>query len=300
MEVDLARKDQMESAFKVISVSGFEAIEITDSALGGHIIPAYFGTARNFLAFLNSCGVGCVCSYFTGLDHASPTNSDDHGRMVESAGRTAAVLAELGGSCLVVRPLGPYWREAPITDDKIKTIGECWSQVGAAARSAGVKTAMHVDFLCGVRKQEDIEKLLMWTDPETVGLALDTADLAIAGIDPVKFYEKHHSRINHLHFKDALVTDALEEYKETNAEMDYWPAPLILAGTKREMDRWYYEMGSPGGLVDFPALLNSVKEHGYQGWIVVESDQSPHVEESVMLNGWYKKQVLDRTPAVAK
>ena len=184
MEVDLARKDQMESAFKVISVSGFEAIEITDSALGGHIIPAYFGTTRNFLDFLKSCGVDCVSSYFSGLDHASPTNPEDHARMVESAGRTAAFLAELGGSCLVVRPLGPYWREAPITDDKIKTIAECWSKVGEAAKAAGVKTAMHVDFLCGVRNEEHIEKLLSWSDPETVGLAIDTADLAIAGIDP--------------------------------------------------------------------------------------------------------------------
>ena len=51
-------------------------------------------------------------------------------------------------------------------------------------------------------------------------------------------------------------------------------------------------MGTPGGLVDFPALLASMTAHGYDGWVVVESDQSPHAEESVMLNGWYLKRVL--------
>ena len=34
LEVDLVRKDQMESAFKVISVCGFNGIEITDTAIG--------------------------------------------------------------------------------------------------------------------------------------------------------------------------------------------------------------------------------------------------------------------------
>lgn len=34
--------------------------------------------------------------------------------------------------------------------------------------------------------------------------------------------------------------------------------------------------------------------HDYDGCVVVESDQSPHVEESVMLNGWYKRQILSK------
>ena len=123
---------------------------------------------------------------------------------------------------------------------------------------------------------------------------MDTAELTIAGIDAVKFYEKHHDRVNHVHFKDAITTDTLDEYKDLNAEIEYWPMHLCAAGAKRGIERWYYEMGTPGGLVDFPALTRSLVAHGYDGWVVVESDQSPHVEESVMLNGWYLKQVLSQ------
>ena len=74
----------------------------------------------------------------------------------------------------------------------------------------------------------------------------------------------------------------------------YNEKPITLAGQQRGIERWYYEMGTPGGLVDFPALLGGLQKHDYEGWIVAESDQNPHAEESVMLNGWYQKRVLAR------
>jgi inosose dehydratase len=295
LEVDLVRKDQIQSAFKVISVCGFNGVEITDTAIGTHdYILGLFGSVRNFMNFLNDCGIERVCSFFYGYYWGSPLNPGDHGKLAEEAGRTAEFIAELGASRFVARPMGPYFKEAPITDDKIKTVAECWSRVGEATQRAGVETAMHSDFLCGVRNESDIAKLLEWSDPDTVGFAMDTAELTIAGIDAVKFYEKHHDRINHVHYKDAITTDTLDEYKDLNAEIEYWPMHLCAAGAKRGIERWYYEMGAPGGLVDFPSLTRSLLAHGYDGWVVVESDQSPHVEESVMLNGWYLKQVLSQ------
>ncbi|MEG3176712.1 sugar phosphate isomerase/epimerase [Sphingomonas sp. RB3P16] len=292
VETDLARLDQMESAFKTISVSGFEAIEINDNALGGHTIPAYFGSAANFVAYLKNCGLSCVSSHFSGLAHGNPAAAGDHGRMVDSAASTAAFLAELGGSCLVMRPCGPYWKEAPITEAKIGVIAECCNKVGAATKANGVVTAVHFDFLGGIRRAEDIRTLLAMTDPDLVHVALDTAELTIAGIDPVAFLREHGARVAHVQYKDAKVVDSFDDYARPNAEMEYWPAPIITAGADRGIDRWYYEMGTPGGLVDFPAVTAALTALDYAGWIVVESDQSPHVEESVMLNGWYKKQLL--------
>ena len=161
LEVDLVRKDQMESAFKVISVCGFNAIEITDTAIGSHdYIPGLFGSVRNFMNFLNDCGIERVCSFFYGYYWGSPLNPADHGKLAEEAGRTAEFIAQLGASRFVARPMGPYFKEAPITDDKIKTVAECWSKVGEATKRAGVETAMHSDFLCGIRNESDIDKLL--------------------------------------------------------------------------------------------------------------------------------------------
>jgi len=40
--------------------------------------------------------------------------------------------------------------------------------------------------------------------------------------------------------------------------------------------------------------VKAMNQHNYDGWVVAESDQSPHAEESVMLNGWYVRQVLSK------
>ena len=95
----------------------------------------------------------------TATTRGSPLNPADHGKLAEEAGRTAEFIAQLGASRFVVRPMGPYFKEAPITDDKIKTVAECWSKAGEATKGAGVKTAMHSDFLCGVRNESDIDKV---------------------------------------------------------------------------------------------------------------------------------------------
>ena len=299
MEVDLARKDQIASALKVISVSGFTGVEITEMAIGGRaMVEGLFGSTRQFLDFARSCGVACVSSFFTSIGSGSAFGGGhaaeraDHAEIVAAATEIAGFLKDAGGSCLVARPMAPYWKAAPITGEKIRAAAECWNAVGKATADVGIHTALHFDFLGGVRSEEQIDQFLSSTDGATVGIALDTAELTIAGLDALAFYKKHHARVRHLHFKDAVARDTLNEYKEPGAEMDYWPTSMIVAGAKQGIERWFYEMGTPGGLVDFPGLVQAMKHHGYDGWVVVESDQSPHVEESVMLNGWYRRHVL--------
>lgn len=130
-ETDLVTKEQRKSALKVCSVNGFRAVEMTDAAVGGPgLIPDYYGSLHGFRDFLASCAVDRVCSFFGNPGPGSAANAADHARIVESATQLAAFLAELGGSCLVVRPMGSYWREAPITSEKLKTVADCWNKVG--------------------------------------------------------------------------------------------------------------------------------------------------------------------------
>ena len=51
------------------------------------------------------------------------------------------------------------------------------------------------------------------------------------------------------------------------------------------MPRWFAEPGADGGLVDFAALTRALRSAGYQGWVVFESDQSPHPAASCLLGG---------------
>ena len=46
-----------------------------------------------------------------------------------------------------------------------------------------------------------------------------------------------------------------------------------VAGGQRRVPRWFGELGT--GLVDWPALMAALRETGYAGWLVVESDKGP-------------------------
>ncbi|MFZ8401469.1 hypothetical protein ACO1L3_13535, partial [Staphylococcus aureus] len=63
-------------------------------------------------------------------------------------------------------------------------------------------------------------------------------------------------------------------------------------GGARKILRWFYEPSDERALVDFEGFVGALAEHGYRGWIVVESDQSPHPAESTMVAGWYVQKVL--------
>jgi inosose dehydratase len=301
---NVRRRDVQETAFKQMSVCGFRGVELRASTGRGAVlgrpdlIEINFGTVHDLMDFLRSCGIDQVASFFydpgirfeeEDYPSRSPSNPKDHEGIAGSIKPFAAFLHDVGGSCLVVRPMGSYWSEAPVTEEKIKNAAECWNKVGKMTKDYGVQTAMHVDCLCALHSTADIDRILALTNPDLVGLAIDTGELTVAGIDPVKLYERHYGRVQHFHFKDARFVDTLEEYKLKNAE-----SQMLTAGGQRKIERWFYEMGRPGGLVNFQDLMKSINGYGYKGWIIVESEQCPNPPESCMLNSWYVQHVLSK------
>ena len=63
------------------------------------------------------------------------------------------------------------------------------------------------------------------------------------------------------------------------------------AGGQRGVARWFGELGS--GLVDWTAVMTALRETGYAGWLVVESDQGPAPQAAAMMqNAWTVRHVL--------
>ena len=60
--------------------------------------------------------------------------------------------------------------------------------------------------------------------------------------------------------------------------------------------RWFYEIGTEGGLVDFPALYGAMKEVGWKGWVGVEHDKADvgggNYPESTAIAAWTIRNVL--------
>lgn len=300
---DFVRHRDHERAFKTISISGFRGVEFASSNFGAwepfgnpRQIEAHYGSARELLAVLRDCALDAVSSWTFdpeigfGVQMGPGPDPLDPGALstiVETAEWFADALVELGGSILVVRPVGSAWRVGHISDDQMQDLAETWNAVGRATLNRGVRVAVHIDFLSALRLADGLERFLAATDAGVVGVALDTAEFAIAGIDPIDFYRRHADRVWHVQFKDAR-----EHVAEAEAITPHADQVVLIAGGDREIQRWFYEPSDEPGLVDFIELARELVSHDYAGWIVVESDQSPHPAESAMVSGWYVQNVL--------
>lgn len=306
---EFVRDRDHERALKTISISGFTGIELTALNFGpwepwGNpgAIQLRYGSIAAMKAMLANCAIDAVSSWVLdpaqgfapepGLPGEDPLDASKKGKIIEVSRWFSAALAELGGAVLAVRPVGSAWRSGPLADDAIAVLADTWNAVGGAVQEDGIRLAMHFDFLSALRLDSGLERLIEATDPSLVGLALDTAEYAIAGVDPVSFYREHAGRIWHIQLKGAREQVSDQEAMTPHADQN-----VRTAGGERQIARWFFEPSDEQDLIDFEALAYEVAKHGYEGWIVAETDQSPTPAKSAMLTGWYAQKVL--TPILA-
>jgi inosose dehydratase len=298
-----ARVDDNVRALKITSGAGFRCIELTagtgpwDPLGRPESIAMNFGSVRKFAAQLGDWGIDRITGVFLDPGQMSfeeghfglkCTARADHAVILAQAGVHARFVAEVGGSYLVIQPIPSFGKEGALTPAALEAAAELINTLGEANKSLGLSTFLHIDALSALRSTEELQRLLALCPAPHIALALDTAELTIAGHDLVALYRRFHARVRHFHFKDALAIDSLGEYKLPNAER-----AMILAGGSREIPRWFGELGT--GLVDFKSLMAAMKELNYEGWIIVESDKGPQpVASSVLLNSWYVQNVLNK------
>jgi inosose dehydratase len=299
---DFTRREQHVRALKVVAACGFTGVELRAGTgrwdpLGRPAsIAATYGSAGTFTSLLRQIGIEAVCSWY--FDPGEPIgeelspgrsvlDADEHKAITESVKPFAEFLAAAGGTRLIVRPLPSAWQAGELGADEIAIAADGWNQVGAATAGLGVRVSLHVDCLSAAADAKTLDNLLAATDPALVGLTLDTGELTLAALDPVAVYRRHRDRVDHVHLKDTRSVDEAGERMAPHAE-----TAMLQAGGARGVERWFYECGTSGGLVDFPALLRELRGDGYSGWLVFESEQTPNPARSVMLNGWYARHVL--------
>lgn len=297
------RRRDHERAFKTISISGFSGVELTAVSFGAwepfgspDAIADLYGSLEGLRAVLAECALDAVSSFvydpFIGFQvemgrGPDPLDPDALDAIAATAVWFADAVHRLGGDTLVVRPVGSAWQAGALGDDQIGTLARLWNEVGRRIATHEVQLALHFDFLSALRLERGLDRLLAATDETTVGVALDTAEFAVAGIDPVEFFATHAHRVRHIQLKNARDVVDDEEAMTPHAEQF-----VRTEGGRRGIERWFYEPTDEGGLVDFEAFAHAVADSEYAGWIVVESDQSPHPAESAMVSGWYVQNVL--------
>jgi inosose dehydratase len=112
-----------------------------------------------------------------------------------------------------------------------------------------------------VETPAEIERLLSLTDPHLVGLCFDTGHYTFGGGDAVEGVRKHGDRIWHFHFKDH---DPNVAERSRQQGWDYFTS--VRNGI-------FCELGK--GNVDFPRVVQELRDINYSGWGVVEQDVLP-------------------------
>ncbi|WP_232531933.1 sugar phosphate isomerase/epimerase family protein [Microbacterium halophytorum] len=125
----------------------------------------------------------------------------------------------------------------------------------AAAR--GVTATLHPHVGTVVETASDVQKVI---DGSSALFCFDTGHLMIGGTDPVAFAAEHASRIACTHLKDVSL-EGMNRVK--NGEISYFDA--IVA------DILYRPLGQ--GDVDVRAIVNSLVDSGYTGWLILEQDK---------------------------
>ncbi|MBN9240179.1 MAG: sugar phosphate isomerase [Micrococcales bacterium 70-64] len=279
----------MSRFLKQVAAVGFDAIDTFDFRIW-QIFEEY-GSVANYQEFVQEHGLERIVNTFHGVyyDDAvyAPEVRETRPAILEDFKVTMDRWSGIQLDNIIVMPGSRDYSDDGVSDDRIKVAAETWGEVGRITREYGVNLTCHHEFYGGIRTPRQIELFYQYADPEYVKFFLDTAQHCIADVDPVALYDQHHERVSGFHFKDTRFVDTNEDYKLR-------PDAELLAKTT---EKWFYEMGTAEGLVDFEAMMRAVKDHGYTGWISVEHDKANKIggdySESTAISRWYAKNVLE-------
>lgn len=283
-----SRRDMREFLHQLVAV-GFEGLD-TFTFRYWQILEQY-GSVAAFQEYVREQGLQRIVNLFHGVyydpSNYAPEVPETYPRILDDFRTQMERWEEIEIDNIIVMPGTRNFDEAGVSDDAIKRAAELWGQVGEITLQHGVKLTCHHEFYGGIRTRRHAEIFYEHADPRYVFFFLDTAQHRIVGDDPVELYELLHDRVSGIHFKDTVTEDTEDDYK-------LFPDAELLG---RTTPKWFYEMGTEEGLVDFEALMRSLRDHGYRGWLTVEHDKADKLggdySEATAISMWYAKNVLE-------
>lgn len=177
--------------------------------------------------------------------------TDDDEADYQSAVHYVDFMKKIGATYLNLQ--GVMWKDAPnvrpMDPEKVKKYAVLSDRIGKLCKENGMVACFHPHANTPIFSEEEIDLFVASTNPEYVGLCLDTAHTTLAGMDPVKAFDKYASRLVYIHLKDVDPEVAKSDEPMTSFR------PLGI------------------GTVDFKGVYNVLKKNGYDGVLCVELDR---------------------------
>jgi inosose dehydratase len=211
-------------------------------------------------------GLALVSGWYSGRLLARDVKEEiaaiqDHLHLLRALDANVMVFAEVT-DCIHGDRDTPVSRRPRMTDAQWKMFGQRLTEVAEYTLSQGVRIAYHHHMGTVVESERDVDRLMEVTG-DAVGLLLDTGHLTYAGADSLGVAQRHGKRICHVHCKDVRSGILSEVRNRDSSFLD-----AVLAGV----------FTVPGdGSIDYLPIFESLKQAGYEGWLVVEAEQDPAI-----------------------
>lgn len=177
---------------------------------------------------------------------------------IQLAQKVAGLLKALNCPYIVladsIRPAGTPDPTSPDWDKAARLM----ESLAREFKQIGMDTVFHLEGGSRLETPAHMDLLASMTDPDLVGICLDTGHHAYSGGDPREALAKHGKRIRYVHLKD--LNQSIAKRVQTEG-LDFYTA------TKLGI---FPPLGE--GSVDIPGVLADLKALDYSGWIVTEQD----------------------------
>ena len=243
-----------------IRQAGYEGLELFQSEQA-------LGSADRLKPML--ADVGLIPVALTGVAHLVGPEAAD---ALQTTKERITYAADLGAWYYVVVP--PFLKRQEIQADQYREFAENLALLTEYAQPHGLVLTVHHHMKTLIETADDCARLIELS-AECL-LTFDSAHCALAGDDCADTLRRFSQCINYVHLKD-------------------YNAPLPAPPDWDSAD--FAELGRGTGAIDFAAIVQQLRDIGYQGWLTVELDgkaakRPPY--QSAKISRQYMRQLLGR------
>lgn len=250
----------------------------------------YFPTEPNeLMPELSARGLQLVASFVP----IPLTHAERHESGYQEAMKVAGLLAQSGARLIVLSDEMSEMRMAVsgrvdesrdgMSDAQWDGASQILTRISEACRELGLSAVFHHHAGSFIETPEEIARLCELTNPDLLGLCLDTGHYLFGGGDPVGAVRLYGERIRHLHLKDVQLP-VLETARRDEVG--------FLEAVRRGV---FCPLGD--GAVNLKKAIQDMTAGGYSGWAIVEQDvdtRNPNAKplESAVRSRQYLRNVI--------
>lgn len=206
-------------------------------------------------------------AFTTGVDAAAALADFQSGvGFLQKVDAQDVVVAELANAVNQVRTKAVLTERPILNEAQWFLLTQLLNQAGKYAKDLGMQLSYHPHVGTCVMTVEETERLLDSTDPNYVGLCLDTGHLRYGGAtqnEIVELTRKYAARITHVHLKNVRRSVLPEAVK---GNYSFYEA----------IEKGIFTVpGDSEGDLDLDPVMEILKGAGYNRWMIIEAEQNP-------------------------